>query len=72
MATFSLSLDAGTGIGAVVSGMLAQAVGFTPMYAVAAAAPLAGLAGFFFMLRRWRRAAGESDGDAGDDRAPAA
>jgi predicted MFS family arabinose efflux permease len=69
MATFSLSFDAGVGIGAVVSGMLAQAVGFTPMYALAAAAPLAGLVVFAVLLRRWRRAAaavgaGNSDGAA--------
>jgi MFS family permease len=69
MATFSLSFDAGVGIGAVVSGMLAQAVGFTPMYALAATAPLAGLVVFAVLLRRWRRAAaaagaGRSDRDA--------
>jgi MFS family permease len=66
MATFSLSLDAGTGIGAVISGMLAQAVGFTPMYSLAAAAPLAGLAGFAVLLRRWRRASATELADAED------
>jgi MFS family permease len=69
MATFSLSLDAGTGIGAVVSGMLAQAIGFTPMYVLAAVAPLAGLAGFAVLLRRWRRAEAAAELAAGQDAA---
>jgi predicted MFS family arabinose efflux permease len=52
MATFSVSFDAGIGIGAILGGQFAAVLGYATMYVIAGAAPLVGLAGFLWMLRR--------------------
>ncbi len=45
MATFSMSFQLGAGIGAVISGALADFVGFRGMYAGCAVITLAGIVG---------------------------
>jgi predicted MFS family arabinose efflux permease len=55
MATFSVSFDVGIGIGAMLSGLLAGAVGYAGMYGIAAVVPLLGLGGFIAVGRRDRR-----------------
>jgi len=52
MATFSVSFDAGIGVGAIIGGQFAGALGYATMYAIAGAAPLLGLIAFLWRLRQ--------------------
>jgi MFS family permease len=53
--TFTVGFDVGIGLGAVVFGLVAEAVGYRTMFLVAGLAPLTGFALVFLRLRRTRR-----------------
>ncbi len=56
MSTYGIGLDVGIGVGSVAQGMAAEAWGFGAAFAIAAALPLAAVAGYRIANRKARKA----------------